>query len=85
MADTNDNIIKRACEVADENDFLLTHIFLEDDEIDKKIKKINKWTKKMLKITPINGMCLVLLGNGANDTYGVCFISINRPIVAPIS
>lgn len=85
VAETYKEIISRASGVALENDFVLSHIQLKEDDKDmdkeKRIKNFNKWTKKMLNMTPINGMCLILLGNGSS---GICFIHINRPAIVPV-
>lgn len=76
VAENNKAAVSRACEASIQNDFVLTHIHLEEDK-EKTFKSINKWTKKMLSITPTNGMCLVLLGNGSGGANGVCFVHIN--------
>lgn len=80
VEDTSESIINRACEVAKEKDFLLTHVCLKEEKLEEKIEKINEWTEKMLEITPVKGMCLVLLGN-AKGSCGVCFIGIKEPTV----
>ncbi|KAK6645582.1 hypothetical protein RUM43_001859 [Polyplax serrata] len=86
VAETDKDILARACVSGAENDFILTHVQLKEDEQteekkEKTIKKLNKWTKKMLHITPMNGMCLILIGNGSR---GACFIHINRPAMVPV-
>ena len=84
VAETDKSIMTRASGAVSENDFIISHIQLKDSEEkdenkEKTIKKINKWTKKILHLTPINGVSMILIGNGSR---GTCFIHINRPPAA---
>ncbi|KAL0270988.1 UNVERIFIED_CONTAM: hypothetical protein PYX00_008239 [Menopon gallinae] len=78
VAGSNKQAIERTCQALSDHDFVLTHLLLEKDNLEKSIKKLNRWTKKMLGLTPVNGLCLILIGNGENSSKGICFTHINR-------
>jgi len=71
-------IVELASAAAVDHDFTLCHVNLSELEIEKKIKKTKKISKKLYEHTSVNGMFVILLG-GTTKQNGVAGIVIKKP------
>ncbi|KAL7303456.1 hypothetical protein TKK_0004638 [Trichogramma kaykai] len=83
VKDTNKDVIKRYLEVITEHALNLCHIKLTKEELDeeniaKTLKSVNKWVKKIWNQVTNHGLVCVIF-SGTNDSEnGGCFLSIKK-------
>jgi len=73
--------VKRTSEIVMEHDFTLCHVKIRDEQlqdevIEKTLRKVNKWVGKLWKYSAINSLSCVIFGGQVNAANGTCFLNI---------
>ncbi|KMQ98387.1 rna exonuclease nef-sp [Lasius niger] len=85
IADNDKHTVGRAAEIAMEHAFVLCHVRikeeqLEDEQIEKTLHTVNKWSHKLWQHSAINGLACVIFGGQNNAANGACFLNIKTEI-----
>lgn len=83
---SNKYAIQQTCEIALNHALTLTHLkitdkMLNEDKIDKTIRKLDKWIENVWDCVAPNGMCVILLTgrkSSEDKSSGVAFLQIKR-------
>ncbi|CAB0033413.1 unnamed protein product [Trichogramma brassicae] len=83
VKDTNKEVIKRYLEVMTEHALNFCHIRLTKEELDeenivKTLKSVNKWVKKIWNQVTNHGLVCVIFSGTNDPENGACFLSIKK-------
>lgn len=85
IADNNKHAVDRTAEIAMEHAFVLCHVRikeeqLKEEQIEKTLHTVNKWSHKVWQHNAINGLACVIFGGQNNAANGACFLNIKREV-----
>lgn len=85
IADNDKNAVDRTTEIAMELSFVLCHVRikeeqLKDEQINKTLHTVNKWSRKLWQHNAINSLACVIFGGQNNAANGACFLNIKTEV-----
>ncbi|XP_029661335.1 RNA exonuclease 1 isoform X2 [Formica exsecta] len=85
IADNDKNAVDRTTEIAMEHSFVLCHVRikeeqLKDEQINKTLHTVNKWSRKLWQHNAINSLACVIFGGQNNAANGACFLNIKTEV-----
>ncbi|KOC64497.1 Putative RNA exonuclease NEF-sp [Habropoda laboriosa] len=85
VTENDKQTVTRASQIAMEHAFTLCHVRIEEnklqnEEIEKTFRTINKWVHKLWRHVALNGLVCVIFGGENDAANGACFLNLKREV-----